>query len=323
MYDGYVKYDNFLGSTHKFETIRETFGITSIPSTVLHDYAMIRSSNRPTEMLERIPSEVLLRTSALPIAKLPRKKDSGGSIQHDYLAYRQGCIYAVTPVHTTEEYRLFRLYLEEETKKRLIFSHKKDKAPNFIHFAREWSSQADGKNIFYKTPEDLTKYFNIFYDRSKFVKTVLSHESVCKTVKQTLQNLVRDTRTLEANSFSIQGLYPVISETPSGTLPPSSTRNITPAPPSLQLYTSSTHSASSQQYNMPRSFSMPRSIATISENYNQLPQKRSLDSFTKKKFPKSCVLCRDNSKNATCPGRYDNKKCPDYRATFKTKKQIK
>jgi hypothetical protein len=161
-------------------------------------------------------------------------------------------------VHTTEEYRLFRLYLEEETKKILIFSHKKDKAPNFIHFAREWSSQADGKKKFYKTPEDLTKYFNIFYDRSKFVKTVLSHESVCKTVKQTLQNSVRDTRTLEANSFSIQGLYPVISETPSGTLPHISTKIITPAPPSLQLYTSSyqfnyvnnhltasTHSASS------------------------------------------------------------------------------
>jgi hypothetical protein len=65
---------DFLGSTHKFETIRETFGITSIPSTVLHDYAMKRSSNRPTEMLERIPSEVLLRTSTLPIAKLPKKK---------------------------------------------------------------------------------------------------------------------------------------------------------------------------------------------------------------------------------------------------------
>ena len=71
---------------------------------------------------------------------------------HKWLARRQNVKYPVLPVESVEEMRMFRQQVPGT-------SHVY--ARQFRLIASEWNQRADGKEIFYKVPEQLDAYFRI------------------------------------------------------------------------------------------------------------------------------------------------------------------
>lgn len=75
---------------------------------------------------------------------LPYSPDlsSAQKVRHNYLAQRQGSLFAILPVCTHAERSLFSL-----------MSHTmalKSKKPNWVEFVQDWATYADGRTIFYK-----------------------------------------------------------------------------------------------------------------------------------------------------------------------------
>ena len=66
-------------------------------------------------------------------------------IHHHYLAQCQQTRVAVLPVHTQQEWSLYRLLVKQSNG---LFSGTKQ--PNWVAVAVEWSKYADGIHIFYK-----------------------------------------------------------------------------------------------------------------------------------------------------------------------------
>ena len=73
---------------------------------------------------------------------------------YSYLAAVQHTKFAVTPLHTKEEYALYTEVVVRGGEKWCSQSGK----PVFHKFATWWSSQANGINIFYKLPEHLSAH---------------------------------------------------------------------------------------------------------------------------------------------------------------------
>ena len=87
---------------------------------------------------------------------------------YGFLAHAQQTKYAVTPLHTKEEYDLFHKAVSVGGE--WCPAHGK---PNFEHMARWWSTKADGKNIFYKLSEHLSTYFKIWSERRQENQTMI------------------------------------------------------------------------------------------------------------------------------------------------------
>ena len=87
---------------------------------------------------------------------------------YGFLAHAQQTKYAVTLLHTTEEYDLFHKAVLVGGEWCPI--HGK---PNFDLMAQWWSSKADGKNIFYKLFEHLTTYDKSWSDHQQENQTLV------------------------------------------------------------------------------------------------------------------------------------------------------
>ena len=133
-----------------FALTKEKFGVTAIPP-------MARLANEFfSASLSDIDISVNEHSNKLWLSKLTgRRKDVYG-----FLAHAQQTKYAVTPLHTKEEYDLFHKAVSVGGE--WCPAHGK---PNFEHMARWWSTKADGKNIFYKLSEHLSTYFKIWSER--------------------------------------------------------------------------------------------------------------------------------------------------------------
>lgn len=66
-------------------------------------------------------------------------------LRHTYLAQRQNVLYAVLPMHSSEEYSLFRLLVNSPDG---LFSGTHE--PNWLAVTVVWSKHADGQKIFNK-----------------------------------------------------------------------------------------------------------------------------------------------------------------------------
>ena len=84
------------------------------------------------------------------------------------MAHAQNTKYAVTPLHTTEEYDLFHKAVSVGGE----WCPSQGK-PNFELMARWWSSKADGKHIFYKLSEHLSTYYKIWSDQHQKTQSMI------------------------------------------------------------------------------------------------------------------------------------------------------
>lgn len=141
-----------------FQRTEEQFGITQIPG-------VLRLQND----FNGFPIDVEEPTSVYP-AKLHLSRLQGNrKSMYEYLAIAQKTKYAVTPVHTDDEFKLFHQSLIVGGK----FASSKG-SPNFDQMAAWWSTQANGKTIFYKLREHLANYYKIWTDNRKAKESMVA-----------------------------------------------------------------------------------------------------------------------------------------------------
>ena len=99
-----------------------------------------------------------------------------------YLANAQRTKFAVTPIHTTEEFKLFHLSVSVGGE----FSVPNGK-PNFDLMAAWWSSKADGITIFYKLREHLASHHKTWCEQRKEIESMI----VSRPQRQRNENRIR------------------------------------------------------------------------------------------------------------------------------------
>jgi len=131
-----------------FPPTREQFGITCIPGINRLEFDF----SGPAPILAEDASLSIMNVypSTLHLSKLKGKCND----VYSYLAAAQHTKFAVTPLHTKEEYALYTEVVARGGEQWCPQSGK----PAFHKFATWWSSQANGKNIFYKLPEHLSAH---------------------------------------------------------------------------------------------------------------------------------------------------------------------
>ena len=134
-----------------FAQTEEQFGILAIPAN-LRITSNLTGASVVTPPQER---ELSLQVANIypTELRLSRLRETRGNA-YEYLAAAQKTLYAVTPIHTKEEFQLFHKALSIGEEWATFQTH-----PNFEKMAAWWSSQADGKNVLYKLPEHLSKHF--------------------------------------------------------------------------------------------------------------------------------------------------------------------
>jgi hypothetical protein len=131
-----------------FVRTHKQFGITGIPLAMRAKHDFLGQVIDPTEMQV---SNVY--PDRLHLSSLRAKRDN----IYTYLAYAQQTRFAVTPVHTQSESDLFSTAMSPGGDFFAVLGK-----PNFDWMATWWSSQADGKTIFYKLKEHLESHHKVW-----------------------------------------------------------------------------------------------------------------------------------------------------------------
>jgi hypothetical protein len=96
---------------------------------------------------------------------------------YEYLANAQGTQYAVTPVHTDDEFNHLHSLVGVGGK----YAPSSGGLPHFDQMAAEWSLKANVTTIFYKLCEHLANYYSLAANKKS--NTVISCKLFCKTEK--------------------------------------------------------------------------------------------------------------------------------------------
>ena len=149
-----------------FPPTEEQFGITCIPGTVHLDCdfggpVAVSLQDSSLSMAQIYPTQ-------LHLSKLKGKRNH----VYSYLAAAQGTKFAVTPVHTKDEFKLYNKEVSHGGEEWCPNAGK----PVFHKLATWWSSKADGKTIFYKLPEHLAVYHKKWVDRRNRSQSMISSE---------------------------------------------------------------------------------------------------------------------------------------------------
>ncbi|KAF7350312.1 hypothetical protein MVEN_01335500 [Mycena venus] len=121
-----------------FKPTEETFIISELAQKVRDEFDIPRH-DQPSSIDDKIPRMPLVNLSG---ARTDR---------YGYMASAQDTKFALVPIHTNEEYRLFN--------KEVHNFMNTDGQLDFKRMAKWWSTQANGKTIFFKIPEFLQSHF--------------------------------------------------------------------------------------------------------------------------------------------------------------------
>jgi len=148
-----------------FPPTNEQFGITCIPGTIRLDCdfggPMAISSEDAS-----LPSTIY--PTQLHLSKLKGKCND----VYTYLAAAQQTKFAVTPLHTKEEFTLYNKTVSCGGEGWCPQAGK----PVFHKLATWWSSKADGKTIFYKLPEHLLAYHKKWTEGRNWSQSMVASE---------------------------------------------------------------------------------------------------------------------------------------------------
>ncbi|KAI7867214.1 uncharacterized protein EV154DRAFT_583071, partial [Mucor mucedo] len=115
-----------------------------------------------------------------------KSKSIFGGLQHQYLCYMQGTSYAVTPIHTDEEVKLY----EQLRKHNPSLVSQAVSEQCWQDFTILWSRECNKgitKNIFYKLPENLRQYFKERENQSRYLNSVLLNKETVDTATELIQ----------------------------------------------------------------------------------------------------------------------------------------
>jgi hypothetical protein len=149
-----------------FPPTQEQFGITCIPGKVRLDCDFNGPVMMPVQDTSLSVSHIY--PMKLYLSKLKGKRND----VYSYLSAAQQTKYAVTPMHTKEE---FKQYNDTVSRGGVEWCPQAGK-PNFQKMATWWSGKADGKHIFYKLPEHLSAYHKKWLERRNQSQSLVASE---------------------------------------------------------------------------------------------------------------------------------------------------
>lgn len=142
-----------------FEPTKERFGITAIPPLTRIANEFFAYSN--------INQEIDFSSNQLWLSKLTGKRKN----IYAFLAMAQQTKYAVTPLHTEDEFNLFHSAVSPGGQWASANGQ-----PNFDKMAQWWSEKANGKTIFYKLREHLAAHYKIWSEHRKEKQTMIASQ---------------------------------------------------------------------------------------------------------------------------------------------------
>lgn len=110
--------------------------------------------------------------------------------QYEYLASKQQSKHAVLPVHTQQERTLFHRLLRRGTNE--------NGTADWVRMCKQWSRDADGVGVFYKTPAYLQAYHRKWIESRVFTNAVNSNRQIVDPVRQLNQDTSRSQNALPA-----------------------------------------------------------------------------------------------------------------------------
>ena len=150
-----------------FVQTQEQFGITCIPPIIwiANDFL------GPEISLDSVSvtSNYIVHLTNLHLSKLHGKQND----VYTFLANAQGTKYAVTPIHTKDEFDLFNSSVSVGGP--LCPARG---LPNFDKMACWWSTKANGKTIFYKLREHLAAHYKVWTQCRQEKQTMVASQSV-------------------------------------------------------------------------------------------------------------------------------------------------
>jgi len=303
-------FGNRLGDTFSYSQTSETSGITKLPLELTRKYDMhlldYSSSNFPVPT--PLTRDRVFDLCILPVVKLPYVHYSERKFLYRFLAYCQGTSFAITAVHTQEEVELFeRLLINERD---LIFTGNA-KSPIFSIFAKIWSTHcSENNNIFYKTEEHLTTYYNIIEDRRRYGNTVLLNTEISQYTRSVVQDSSRCTNCLTVSAIhrpSPPSSEAIISTFNVPFTTNASNQSLRRIAPTIAIHSPSTLSAPTQiQHITPRGIyePVPSPLVPAKKRKRGICKVCSRNDCGGRSNRKYCVNKCGKCNVDSCPGRY-------------------
>ncbi|KAJ7662182.1 hypothetical protein DFH06DRAFT_1325495 [Mycena polygramma] len=182
-----------------FKKTHESFIVAALPQIVRDNYNIPRHAQLPSTDEK---NNAILN---MPFAGLSGAR----SDRYDFLASAQDTKFAVTPLHTNEEYALFNKELRPSGE----FSVAKG-PPDFKRMAQWWSERVDGKKIFYKFPEHFQAHFKTWnalraelttmqiteHERAHFMEIVRSDAHASVVLDESFSPVVQGRKTAASSA---------------------------------------------------------------------------------------------------------------------------
>lgn len=250
------------------------------------------------------------------IPSLPLVKLSGARTDcYEFLASAHDTKFALTPIHTNEEYALFTRALRTDGPFAVA-----NGTPNFRQMAKWWSSQVNGKKIFYKLPEQLKSHYKTWSalraemttlqltekDREQFMELIRSDAHTSVVLDESYSPVIQG-RTAAASSakIAVRNRQNVAAASKAQNRPnavASSSKAF--VPPSPQPDHPSTPGIFISQHQQPPV--TLQFVPAVLDAAQEIVPKQPRGSRT-------CVTCRRLGKDGKeCPGRGGKKYCPWY-----------
>jgi hypothetical protein len=304
-----------------FPMTHEQFGITCIPGTVHLDCdfggPMVISSQ------DAVVSTSQIYTMKLHLSKLKGRH----SDVYCYLATAQQTRFAVTPLHTEDEFKLYNDTVSRGGEEWCPQAGK----PIFHKMSAWWSSKADGKTIFYKLPEHLTAYHKKWVDRRNQSQSMIASEPQRQQHTRRIQSTHHIAQVLDPAPYNQPGVAQPI-QVPPPLIRINSEWN-EPGPsalPAAAILPNHPHSIleglaqeiiSGEADPLPASNHMPIApaitfrtpILSISSDQPQTPTQYAWSAYNSEPGPAQgrwCGVCKEAGRDGyDCPGKSNRAKC--------------
>lgn len=181
-----------------FAQTEEQFGIPSIPTAL-----RIACDFGGPEPVGQSQDSALVVSHIYPTQlHLSKLKGTRADI-YTYLAAAQKTKFAMTPLHTNEEFSLFNQSVNAGGAWSVS-----QRQPNFGRMATWWSSKANGKTIFYKLPEYLASYHKKWLNRRQVKESLVASELQRRPIQRRIHSDKHSAQVLTAASRNRPGIVP-------------------------------------------------------------------------------------------------------------------
>jgi hypothetical protein len=285
-----------------FKPTQESFIISELPQKVLDEFDIPRH-DRPSPIDDKIPRMPLVNLSG---ARTDR---------YGYLASAQDTKFALVPIHTNEEYRLF----NQEVRRFMDTSGQ----PDFKQMTKWWSTQVDGKKIFYKIPEHLQNHFKTWNamrseiktlhgtteQRAKFMNIIRSEAHTSVVLDESYSPVVQ-TRKAAASSASVATENRRAAVVPAAPATTSSSSSESHQQPRQMMFINAGAGASTSGTSTSGYSGIIIPAPPVAGPLTIMPTEPVPPASSKVRKKKECKVCQSLNKNGyDCPGRGDRKRC--------------